>query len=139
MPVEVRNITELVEVSRRPVVYLLAAVTRTYVGATQDLERRLRQHNGELKGGAKYTKSQRPWRVVLVVCGFRNFSEALMFEWAWKHAAPISSSTDELYCSEIPQLRRRNLCLQRVLTREQWTKRAPPSSERNLIIHILAN
>jgi len=37
-----------------------------YCGITTDLKRRLKQHNGELKGGAKYTRSRRPvvllWR-----------------------------------------------------------------------------
>ncbi len=31
-----------------------------YVGVTYDLERRLKQHNGLLLGGAKYTRSKRP-------------------------------------------------------------------------------
>lgn len=33
----------------------------TYVGATCNLSRRVRQHNGEITGGAKATQSQRPW------------------------------------------------------------------------------
>jgi putative endonuclease len=36
---------------------------RTYVGITTDLGRRLRQHNGELAGGARATRGHRPWRV----------------------------------------------------------------------------
>ncbi len=31
-----------------------------YTGITTDMERRLRQHNGELLGGAVYTRSRRP-------------------------------------------------------------------------------
>ncbi len=35
-----------------------------YTGITTDLERRLRQHNGELKGGAKALRGQRPVEMV---------------------------------------------------------------------------
>ena len=35
-----------------------------YTGVAKDLQRRLRQHNGELAGGAKYTSSRRPVRLV---------------------------------------------------------------------------
>lgn len=42
-------------------VYLLACADGTlYTGVTTDLERRIRQHNGELTGGAKYTACRRP-------------------------------------------------------------------------------
>lgn len=69
-------------------VYCLATVEtplRTYIGATVDLERRLRQHNGELKGGARRT-SARPggWYRVCYVSGFKTWQEALQFEWRWK-------------------------------------------------------
>lgn len=46
-------------------VYLLQCADGTlYTGITTDLKRRTRQHNGELKGGAKYTSVRRP--VVMV-------------------------------------------------------------------------
>lgn len=35
----------------------------TYVGITTDLARRLRAHNGELKGGARFTRRGRPWAI----------------------------------------------------------------------------
>ena len=39
---------------------------RTYVGCTKNVERRLRQHNGEVSGGGRYTKRFRPWTVAAV-------------------------------------------------------------------------
>ena len=35
-----------------------------YTGITTNLTRRLRQHNGEIRGGAKYTRSKRPVEIV---------------------------------------------------------------------------
>lgn len=71
------------------VVYSLALSNgrRTYVGSTNNLARRLRQHRGELKGGARYTKAVRAgqrWQCRFVVLGFRRHTEALSFEWHLK-------------------------------------------------------
>jgi len=45
-------------------VYILECVDKSlYVGCTNDLERRLKQHNGS-KRGAHYTKIRRPVRLV---------------------------------------------------------------------------
>lgn len=46
-------------------VYIVRCADGTlYTGVTTDLVRRVRQHNGEIRGGAKYTSTRRP--VVLV-------------------------------------------------------------------------
>ena len=37
-------------------VYILKSDNLSYVGMTNDFFRRFRQHNQEIKGGAKYTK-----------------------------------------------------------------------------------
>jgi len=68
-------------------VYLLSSTQGgTYVGATVDLKHRLRQHNGEIKGGAKATSDRAgSWRRVCHVEGFADECAALQFEWAWKH------------------------------------------------------
>ncbi|WP_319380460.1 GIY-YIG nuclease family protein [Thiomicrorhabdus sp.] len=46
-------------------VYLLRCADQSlYCGISNQLEKRLRQHNGEIKGGARYTQSRRPCQLV---------------------------------------------------------------------------
>jgi len=68
------------------VCYLLKSTisNRTYIGSTNNFKKRIRQHNGEIKGGAKYTHSNRPWIPVCIVSGFPDKSHALCFEWRVK-------------------------------------------------------
>ncbi|KAK1294529.1 hypothetical protein QJS10_CPA16g01031 [Acorus calamus] len=72
--------------SSRWLVYLIASsqIPRTYVGVTTDFPRRLKQHNGELKGGAKASRAGRPWVCACIVRGFENRSKACEFEFKWK-------------------------------------------------------
>ena len=57
---------------------------KIYVGSTNNMQRRLRQHN-KTNQGAKYTKKYRPWIVAATVRGFSCHKDALSFEWAWQH------------------------------------------------------
>jgi len=63
-------------------VYVLVSLTRerTYVGVTNDLRRRLDQHNGRVPGGAKSTRQGRPWRLGCTHGPFETKSEALRVE-----------------------------------------------------------
>ena len=54
-----------------------------YCGITTNLSRRLKQHNGEIKGGAKYTRSRRPCRLVYTKKAM-NRSIASKFEYRFK-------------------------------------------------------
>jgi len=56
---------------------------QTYIGATVDPNRRLRQHNQELAGGARRTKGY-VWQRALYVGGFPDWNATLQFEWSWK-------------------------------------------------------
>ena len=59
-------------------VYVLTSTVRaiTYVGCTNDVQRRVRQHNGELSGGARFTRNWRPWTLGVVYGPFDGRGEA---------------------------------------------------------------
>ncbi len=57
---------------------------RTYCGVTNDLIRRLKQHNGIIQGGAKATRG-RSWEYFFIIEGFQDKIEALQFEWKMHH------------------------------------------------------
>lgn len=59
----------------------------TYVGVTVDFKHRLRQHNGELKGGARATRGG-TWRRLYVVRGFPDQRTALQWEWRLHRRSP---------------------------------------------------
>jgi predicted GIY-YIG superfamily endonuclease len=60
-------------------------INSTYNGSTNNLVRRLRQHNGEIVGGAKATKGKGPWVYIAIWEGFCSKCEALSCEWRIKH------------------------------------------------------
>jgi structure-specific endonuclease subunit SLX1 len=57
----------------------------SYCGYTVDPQRRLRQHNGELKGGAKATRGKGKWKFLFLISGFSTSNNALSCEWRLKH------------------------------------------------------
>ena len=105
--------------------YVLRSTTNnlSYVGTTNNLVRRLRQHNGEIKGGAKYTTGKKgcgPWMVALTVHGFQTKQQVLQFEWAVKHSkSKKGKSAVEKRLSQLAD----------VTNRERWTSNSPLSSK----------
>lgn len=53
----------------------------TYNGSTNNLTNRIRQHNGEISGGAKYTSGKGEWEYYAIITGFQTQSNALCCEW----------------------------------------------------------
>jgi len=106
-------------------VYLLInSKGATYVGATVDKDRRLRQHNGALKGGAKATsRTPGDWIRHCYVTGFPDNHAALSFEWRWK-----SLSRKKEY-KDLQPLERRLEALQELLKLDRPTSKAQLYSE----------
>lgn len=124
-----------------PVVYVLwknGMGTRTYVGYTVNLNRRIRQHRGEIKGGAVYTRKQN-MNVLFYVEGFQNKREALQFEWALKRAPRRAGYSAFLTDHNLRKWgsgpKRRVIDLLFMWSLERWTKRSPKSSNLNLTVH----
>lgn len=117
-------------------VYLLQSSSNaTYVGATVDLDRRLRQHNKEIKGGAHATGSKvakgETWKRVCHVSGFPDWQAALQFEWRWKQLSR------KLPPKMFP-LQRRMEALKELLELERPTSKAKAYSEWEAppVVHI---
>jgi structure-specific endonuclease subunit SLX1 len=114
-------------------VYLLVSSDNkaTYVGATVDLDHRLRQHNKEIKGGAHATSIKvgqgNTWRRACYVSGFPNWQAALQFEWRWKQIGRKRLKTD----GKLKPLERRMLALNELLSFQQSTSKAIPYSQWN--------
>ena len=71
---------------------------KTYIGASNNFKRRIRQHNKEIKGGAKYTSAWGPWKPVLLVLGMPDKKTTLSLEWRMKRK--LSPKTGKLvHCS----------------------------------------
>jgi predicted GIY-YIG superfamily endonuclease len=93
----------------------------TYNGFTNCLERRLRQHNGEISGGAKYTncKNKRPWQYYAILTGFITKNEALSCEWKIKHPTG-KKQKPKIYTGIIGRINSLNL----ILNLDCWTNKS---------------
>jgi structure-specific endonuclease subunit SLX1 len=108
-------------------VYLLVSSSgATYVGATVDLDRRLRQHNKEITGGAHATGAKvsqgEIWVRAAHVSGFPDWQATLQFEWRWKHIS-------RKYPAKMYPLERRMKALKELLSLERPTSKAKAYSE----------
>lgn len=105
---------------------LLSSDNSTYVGATVDLDRRLRQHNKEIKGGAHATGAKvikgETWIRVAHVEGFPDWQAALQFEWRWKQL----SRKITIF---VHPLQRRMIALKQLMALERPTTKAKAYSE----------
>ena len=107
-------------------VYILKSDKYSYVGMTNDFFKRWRQHNQEIKGGAKYTTSKSPnWKHICIIEGFQDKIQAMQFEWAIKHVHPRNAGGIENRIKK----------LETTLWKEKWTSKSPLSKDIPLVIH----
>ena len=96
--------------------YLIYNNNFTYAGVSPEPTRRLRQHNGEISGGAKYTTSKGPgWKHLCIVSGFQDKIQSMQFEWAVKHIPPRNAGG----------IQNRIKKLFFTLNKDKWTSKSP--------------
>lgn len=110
--------------------YLLKSTTttRTYVGYTKSVAKRLRAHNGFIQGGAKATRYGRPWILIGYVTGFPTSRAALQYEYKMHH----------------PDTKRYNVPgriqnMAELLIMDRWTSTAPQTNTLQLQIVWLSS
>jgi structure-specific endonuclease subunit SLX1 len=121
------------------VYFIQSTYGSTYIGATIDLDKRIRQHNKEIKGGATATsiKVQQGeiWSYICYVENFPDWNEALKFEWRWKQ---ISRQIQKNKPTQKP-IERRLEALDKLIKLDKPTSRAKLYSEWEKppsIVHI---
>ena len=93
----------------------------TYNGSTNDPKRRLRQHNGEIKGGARFTsRCSGGWTIYCLMSGFPDHVNALQCEWVIKHCLRKPGPRPKKYCGVAGRIRGLN----EVLPLENWTSKS---------------
>jgi len=104
---------------------------RTYVGITNNLIKRIRQHNGEIVGGAKQTKTGRPWQYLCYISGFPTEKAVRQLEWRLHHPNGKPGRRGRIPSKGIEW---RIKSLQKVLNLEKWTAEAPSQPDLKLVL-----
>jgi structure-specific endonuclease subunit SLX1 len=104
--------TEIIEGAQR--------LNHTYIGATTNVERRLRQHNCEITGGANATKMKvcqgLYWDIFCYLEGIPDWRSTLQIEWKWKQLSRT------LYKNKKNPIERRLYSLKKLLSLEKPTE-----------------
>ena len=109
----------------------------TYNGSTNNPVRRLRQHNEEIKGGAKATHGKGgAWEICAMLSGFPDHINALSCEWRMKCPSGKPGKREKKYQG----VKGRISSLNEILPLERWTgKCIIDNKDFKLKLHIIAN
>lgn len=97
---------------------------QTYIGATIDPDRRLRQHNKEISGGARATSMRvqqgLSWKRACYIENIPEWRTALQIEWRWKQLGRTQFKHIK------NPIERRLYSLKKLLSLEKPTEKAIP-------------
>lgn len=106
---------------------------RTYNGMTNNPKRRIRQHNEEIKGGAKATRGKGEWEIYALLTGFPDKINCFQCEWRIKHP-----TNQRKRPSKYNRPKGRIKGLNEVLHSDKWTVNSTiPINEMNLTLWII--
>lgn len=111
---------------------------RTYNGMTNNIERRFRQHNCELVGGARATSSMIKkypdscWKPIIIIEGFPDKCEAMKAEWRirWPDKKRNKSKKFKLDTGRVEGLNHI------FLEKDKWTASSELIQNQKLILKI---
>ena len=104
-------------------VYILKSDNLSYVGMTNDFLKRFRQHNGELVGGAKYTKKSEFWYPVCIIDGFKDKKSACQCEWRLKRGKKGATGRIKYFSNYLSM-------------NQKWTQKSDDILSQNLTFYI---
>ena len=106
----------------------------TYNGSTNNPKRRLRQHNEEIVGGARYTHGRGGgWEIYCLLSGFPDHKNALSCEWRIKHTTGKPGTRPREHCGTVGRI----VAMNNILQLEKWTQQCQHNnSEQKLTLYL---
>jgi predicted GIY-YIG superfamily endonuclease len=100
------------------ILYNKEDLNKTYVGMTNNIKRRIRQHNGLLVGGAKYTSKYSPtnWNYLLILEGCPDNINSFQCEWRFKYP-----NNNRKKSGKKDPVNKLNSIINLLLTADKWT------------------
>jgi len=110
----------------------------TYNGSTNNPIRRLRQHNQEICGGARYTHRDEKggWEIYCLLTGFPDHKNALSCEWRIKHTEGKPRSKRP---REHSGINGRIFAMNDILKLERWTQQCQHNNTEHTFTLYLAD